>query len=72
MPTFPGPIFPGPTFTVPVVDIAPYVGDGSADEQARTAAAMDQAHRTVGFVRIVGHAFAQPVIDELASGMARA
>jgi isopenicillin N synthase-like dioxygenase len=57
------------TFAVPVVDIAPYVCGGSSAEQARVAAAMDEACRTVGFVQIVGHGVADHVIDGLTCAM---
>jgi isopenicillin N synthase-like dioxygenase len=57
------------TFSVPLVDIAPYVGDGSADERARVAESMDAACRTVGFVQVVGHGVADDVIAGLGAAM---
>jgi isopenicillin N synthase-like dioxygenase len=55
-------------FTVPVVDIGPYVSDGSVADRAAVAAAMDTACRTVGFVQVVGHG----VPTALAAGLAAA
>jgi isopenicillin N synthase-like dioxygenase len=57
------------TFAVPVVDIAPYVTAGAAHARARTAAAMDAACRTVGFVQVAGHGVPDHVIDGLAAAM---
>jgi isopenicillin N synthase-like dioxygenase len=57
------------TFSVPTVDIAPYVTDGSPDARAHTATAMDAACRTVGFVQVVGHGVADEVIGGLAAAM---
>lgn len=57
------------TFAVPVVDIAPYTCGGSADDQAKVAAAMDEACRTVGFVQVVGHGVAADVFEGLATAM---
>jgi isopenicillin N synthase-like dioxygenase len=56
-------------FAVPVIDISPYVGDGSEEERAAVAAAMDHACRTVGFVQIVGHGAPATVSDGLAAAM---
>ena len=56
-------------FTVPVVDITPYVQDGSPTDRARVAAEMDQACRTVGFVQILGHGVPTAVTDGLAAAM---
>jgi isopenicillin N synthase-like dioxygenase len=58
-----------PAFAVPVIDISPYVGDGSAEERAAVAAAMDDACRTVGFVQIVGHGAPTEISDGLAAAM---
>jgi isopenicillin N synthase-like dioxygenase len=55
-------------FEVPTVDISSYVGNGSPDERAATAAAMDVACRTVGFVQVVGHG----VPDDTLAGLAGA
>ena len=57
------------TFAVPVVDIAPYVTDGTTEARARTAAEMDAACRTVGFVQIVGHGVPAGITDGLAAAM---
>jgi isopenicillin N synthase-like dioxygenase len=57
------------TFAVPVVDIAPYVTDGTIEARARTAAEMDAACRTVGFVQIVGHGVPSRTTDGLAAAM---
>ena len=57
------------TFTVPVVDLAPYVTGGSAEARARTAAAMDAACSSVGFVQVLGHGVPAEVIDGLAAAM---
>ena len=56
------------SFAVPVVDISPYVRDGSPAARAAVAAAMDSACRTVGFVQVVGHG----VPDDVAAGLAGA
>lgn len=57
------------TFAVPAVDISPYVADGSPTARARTAAAMDEACRTVGVVQVTGHGVADATIAGLASAM---
>ncbi len=57
-------------FTVPTVDLAPYVDpDPDPDARRRTAAALDEACRTVGFVQVVGHGVPDAVADGLASAM---
>ncbi|MFT4212961.1 MAG: 2-oxoglutarate and iron-dependent oxygenase domain-containing protein [Microbacterium sp.] len=56
-------------FTVPTIDISPYSGDGSADERAAVAAAVDHACRTVGFMQIVGHGVRDDVIDGLVAAI---
>ncbi len=55
-------------FAVPTVDISPYVSGGTPAQRAATAAAMDEACRTVGFVQVVGHG----VPDDVAAGLASA
>jgi isopenicillin N synthase-like dioxygenase len=56
-------------FTVPTVDLTPYVDPhGTADDRRRTAAALDDACRTVGFVQVTGHG----VPDDVAAGLASA
>jgi isopenicillin N synthase-like dioxygenase len=63
-------------FTVPTVDLAPYVDpgpdhdrQGTADARRRTAAALDEACRTVGFVQVVGHGVPDAVVDGLAAAL---
>ena len=56
-------------FRVPVVDLAPYVGAGTAEERAATAAAVDAACREVGFIQVVGHGVADEVVDGLGAAM---
>jgi isopenicillin N synthase-like dioxygenase len=56
-------------FTVPTVDISPYVGSGTAEERAATAAAFDEAARTVGFVQVVGHGVPAAVTEEFAAAL---
>ncbi|MDX2358507.1 isopenicillin N synthase family dioxygenase [Dietzia sp. PP-33] len=58
-----------PEFHVPVVDISPYVDDGSARERARVAREIDDACSTVGFIQIVGHGVAPHVVDGLSSAI---
>jgi isopenicillin N synthase-like dioxygenase len=50
---------------VPVVDISAYVGEGSTDERAAVAKAMDNACATVGFVQVVGHGIPAGIWDGL-------
>lgn len=57
------------SFHVPTVDIAAYVGAGSADERAVAAAAFDEAARTVGFVQILGHGIPPSVTDAFARAL---
>ena len=52
-------------FVVPVVDISAYVGEGSTDERAAVAKAMDNACATVGFVQVVGHGIPAGIWDGL-------
>ena len=58
------------TFAVPVVDIAPYVTDGT-HRRPRPARQreMDAACRTVGFVQVVGHGVPAGITDGLAAAM---
>ncbi|MGI4894297.1 MAG: isopenicillin N synthase family dioxygenase [Janthinobacterium lividum] len=56
-------------FTVPVVDITPYVQGGTEAQRAATAAALDTACRTVGFIQIVGHAIPAGVVDGLTAAV---
>ncbi|GGM04361.1 isopenicillin N synthase family dioxygenase [Nakamurella endophytica] len=58
-----------PRFQVPLVDISPYVGDGSPAARARTAAAVDRACRTVGFIQITGHGIDPTVAEGLAAAI---
>ncbi|MEQ6900674.1 2-oxoglutarate and iron-dependent oxygenase domain-containing protein [Nocardioides sp. YIM 152588] len=55
-------------FAVPVVDISAWTGDGSPEERAAAAAAMDEACSSVGFVQILGHR----VPDEAIAGLTEA
>jgi isopenicillin N synthase-like dioxygenase len=57
------------SFAVPVVDISSYVGAGTAEQRAATAAAMDTACRTVGFVQVVGDGVRHAVAAGLAGAM---
>ena len=50
------------TFHVPLVDIAPYVGDGPPEARAEVARRIDDACRTVGFIQITGHGIPEAVI----------
>jgi isopenicillin N synthase-like dioxygenase len=57
-------------FTVPTVDLAPYVDpDGDPAARSRTARALDEACRTVGFVQVVGHGVPDTVVEGLASAL---
>src|ERR1700712_1713042 len=56
-------------FQVPTVDISSYVAGGTDEQRAATAAAVDEACRTVGFIQIVGHGIPHSVIDGLTSAM---
>ncbi len=56
-------------FHVPAIDITPYVGDGTPEERAAVARAVDEACRTVGFMQILGHGIPQERIDGLAAAM---
>ncbi len=53
------------SWQVPVVDIAPYVRDGSAADKARVAVEIDHACATVGFIQILGHGIPPDVITGL-------
>ena len=57
------------SFAVPVVDISPYVLDGTPEERAAVASALDAACREVGFIQIVGHGIPTEVTDGLADAM---
>lgn len=57
------------TFTVPIVDISPFVGDGTPEERRKVVADIDNACATVGFIQIVGHGIPTDVIDGLTSAM---
>src|SRR4051812_20717967 len=56
-------------FHVPVIDIAPYVQDGSPAERARVAAEVDAACRAVGFIQITGHGVSDAVQRGLVDAM---
>ncbi|PWN45469.1 Clavaminate synthase-like protein [Ceraceosorus guamensis] len=56
-------------FAVPVVDIGAYVQqDGTPEQRAIVAAAIDEACRTVGFIQVIGHG----VPTALTNGLAEA
>ncbi|CEH19464.1 2og-fe oxygenase [Ceraceosorus bombacis] len=56
-------------FAVPVVDIGPYVQqDGTPEQRAIVAAAIDEACRTFGFIQVIGHG----VPTALTNGLAEA
>ncbi|MFD1712910.1 isopenicillin N synthase family dioxygenase [Amnibacterium flavum] len=57
------------SITVPTVDITAYVQDGTADERAAVAAAIDKACREVGFIQITGHGIPEELTDGLADAM---
>lgn len=56
-------------FHVPLVDISPYVRDGSATERAELAREVDTACREVGFMQVVGHGIPASVIEGLTDAM---
>jgi isopenicillin N synthase-like dioxygenase len=57
------------TFHVPAVDITAWVANGTDDEKAAVAAAIDRACREVGFIQILGHGIPTAVTDGLATAM---
>lgn len=57
------------TFHVPVIDITPYVGDGTSADRARVAAEVDDACRRVGFIQITGHGVPVEVQQGLVDAM---
>jgi isopenicillin N synthase-like dioxygenase len=57
------------SWQVPVVDISPYVRDGSAADKARVATEIDHACATVGFIQVLGHGIPSDVIAALGRGM---
>jgi isopenicillin N synthase-like dioxygenase len=58
-------------FHVPLVDITPYVTDGTAQDRAEVARQVDEACRTVGFIQIVGHGMPEAVTNGLTDAMDR-
>lgn len=58
-----------PDFEVPTVDLTPYVERGAPAARAATAAALDAAARTVGFVQVVGHGVPSTVTDAFAAAL---
>jgi isopenicillin N synthase-like dioxygenase len=56
------------TFVVPTVNLTGWV-TGDAATRAKIAADLDEACRSVGFMQIIGHGIAQPVIDGLAAAL---
>jgi len=57
------------TFHVPAVDISAWVSNGTDEEKAAVAAAIDTACREVGFIQILGHGIPTSVTDGLAGAM---
>ncbi len=57
------------TFSVPSIDITPYVADGTAEQKAEVARAIDEACRTVGFMQILGHGIPDATIAGLTEAM---
>ncbi|WAC54358.1 isopenicillin N synthase family dioxygenase [Gordonia sp. SL306] len=57
------------TFAVPIIDITPYTGNGSAADRAVVADQIDNAASAVGFIQIVGHQIPSVVIDEFTAVM---
>lgn len=57
------------SFHVPQIDITPYVAGGTEADRARVARELDEACRTVGFIQVVGHGIAQPLVDGLGTAM---
>lgn len=55
-------------FEVPLVDISAYTQDGTAEQRAAVARAVDAACQAVGFIQITGHG----VPDEVTRGLADA
>ncbi|CAB4730913.1 MAG: isopenicillin N synthase family oxygenase [Actinobacteria bacterium] len=52
-------------FHVPVVDIAAYVGSGTAEQRAEVATEIDAACREVGFIQILGHGIGSATVAGL-------
>ena len=58
-----------PQFAVPVVDIAPYVRGGTAEEREVVARSVDEAARTVGFMQVLGHGVPPEAVRGLAGAI---
>ncbi|MEI5672541.1 MULTISPECIES: isopenicillin N synthase family dioxygenase [unclassified Nocardioides] len=56
-------------FTVPAVDLTAYVADGTPDERAAVAAAVDTACREVGFIQVHGHGVPPEVLSGLGAAI---
>lgn len=54
---------------VPAIDITPYVAEGTPEQKAEVARAIDEACRTVGFMQILGHGIPDATIDGLKEAM---
>ena len=56
-------------FQVPAVDITPYVEDGTPEQRAAVASAVDAACREIGFIQIHGHGIPEAVVAGLGDAM---
>ncbi|SIS16470.1 isopenicillin N synthase family dioxygenase [Williamsia sterculiae] len=56
-------------FCVPVVDISPYVGDGSAADRDEVARQIDDACTRIGFMQIVGHGVPNRILHEFTGAL---
>lgn len=56
-------------FVVPALDLTPYVADGTPEERAAAARALDDACRRTGFVQVHGHGVPDDVVTGLAKAM---
>lgn len=54
---------------MPVIDISPYIGEGSAADRAAAARAIDEAASTVGFMQVIGHDVPEVVLESFAAVM---
>ncbi len=54
---------------VPILDISPYVGEGTEAARVAVSAAADSAGRTVGFMPIVGHGVPRATLDAFTAAL---